>query len=128
MLRDHLVGNEDVVDEEEAPRRKQHISPYRHLRRHRICVLLVLVLFGLHLLAVGPGTNNDNALTTQQAAPAHASIQSAQTSAQKAPLPVGMGAGTSFSERTAATLPSASCNPFDVICWLTNAAQWIGQQ
>ncbi len=128
MLRDHLVGNEDVVDEEEAPRRKQHVSPYRHLRRHRICVLLVLVLFGLHLLAVGPGTNNDNALTTQQAAPAHASIQSAQTSAQKAPLPVGMGAGASFSERTAATLPSASCNPFDVICWLTNAAQWIGQQ
>jgi hypothetical protein len=39
-----------------------------------------------------------------------------------------MGAGTSASERTGATLPTASCNPFDVICWLTNAAQWIGQQ
>jgi hypothetical protein len=27
-----------------------------------------------------------------------------------------------------AALTAASCNPFDVICWLTNAAQWIGQQ
>lgn len=25
-------------------------------------------------------------------------------------------------------LSTASCNPFDVICWLTNAAQWLGQQ
>jgi hypothetical protein len=39
-----------------------------------------------------------------------------------------MGAGTSASQRTGAALPAASCNPFDVICWLTNAAQWIGQQ
>jgi hypothetical protein len=39
-----------------------------------------------------------------------------------------MGAGASSSERTGTPLPAASCNPFDVICWLTNAAQWIGQQ
>jgi hypothetical protein len=45
-----------------------------------------------------------------------------------APLPVGMGAGASSSEKTASTLPAASCNPFDVICWLTNASQWLGQQ
>jgi hypothetical protein len=128
MFSDHLVGNEDVADKEHAPRGRQRISRYRHLRRYRVCVLLVLALFGLHLLAAGPGVDNGHALTAQQAAPAHASIQAAQASTSRAPLSGGMGAGTSSSERTGATLPAASCNPFDVICWLTNAAQWIGQQ
>ena len=128
MLRNHLVGHEDVADREQASRRKQHISSYPYLRRYRICVLLVLALFGLHLLAVGSGTSNSHALTAQQAARVHASIQMAQASASGAPVSVGMGAGASSSERTGATLPAASCNPFDVICWLTNAAQWIGQQ
>src|SRR5690349_3679445 len=86
------------------------------LRRTRLCILLVLALFGLHLLAVGPGAGNGNALTAQQAAPALASVQMAQESARRASLTTGMGAGTSSSERTAATLPEASCNPFDVIC------------
>jgi len=88
----------------------------------------VLALFGLHLLAFGPDVSKSHAVTAQQVAPAHASIQTAQASASRAPLSVGMGAGTSTSVRTGATLPAASCNPFDVICWLTNAAQWIGQQ
>ena len=63
MLRDHLVDNEDVADEEYAPRPKQRITPYHHIRRYRIGVLLVLALFGLHLLAVGPGTSNSRAIT-----------------------------------------------------------------
>src|SRR5207237_8013278 len=75
-----------------------------------------------------PGSSNSHALTTQQVTPAHVSIQGSLVSASRAPLSVGMGAGTSSSERTGATFPAASCNPFDVICWLTNAAQWIGQQ
>ena len=128
MMKDHLVANEDVGDEEYAPRGKQHISPYRHLRRYRICVLLVLALFGLHLLAAGSGANNGHALTAQQSTSGRTSIQAVQASVHGAPVSVGMGAGTSFNERTAATLPTASCNPFDVVCWLTNAAQWIGQQ
>ena len=127
MFSDYLVGDEDVVGEEHASRSKQHISPYRPLRRYRICILLVLALFGLHLLVAGPGVNNGHALTAQQAVPNRASIQATQASAFGAPS-VGMGAGTSASEGTGATLPTASCNPFDVICWLTNAAQWIGQQ
>jgi hypothetical protein len=128
MLRNHLVGHEDVADKEQAPRREQHLSSYRHLRKYRICILLVLALFGLHLLAAGSGASKSHALTAQQAAPAQTSIQAAQTSASGTPVPVGMGAGTSSSGRTGATLLAASCNPFDVICWLTNAAQWIGQQ
>jgi hypothetical protein len=124
MCRDHLVGDENVADKEQALRREPHISSYRHLRRYRMCLLLVLALFGLHLLTAGPGTSNSQALTAQQAVSAHA----VQASAQRSPMSVGMGAGTFSSERTGATLPAASCNPFDVICWLTNAAQWIGQQ
>ena len=128
MLPDHLIGDESGVDREQAPRRKQHISPYRDLRRYRICVLLVLALFGLHLLTGGQGKSNSHALTAQQAVPGRTSIQSVQASVPRTPVSVGMGAGTSSGERTGATLPAASCNPFDVNCWLTNAAQWLGQQ
>src|SRR5437764_8211695 len=99
MFSDHLVGNEDVADKEHAPRGKQGISRYRHLRRYRVCVLLVLALFGLYLLAAGPGVDNGHVLTAQQAAPAHTSIQPAQPSARGAPLTIRMGAGTSSSER-----------------------------
>jgi hypothetical protein len=128
MLRDHFFGNEDVTDREYVFRSEQRISPYRHLRRYRTCVLLVLAIFGLHLLAAGPDAGNGHAITVQQAASAHASIQTAKTNAQGDPLEIGMGAGTSSIVRTGTTLPAASCNPFDVICWMTNAAQWIGQQ
>jgi hypothetical protein len=68
---------------------------------YRICVLLVLALFGLHLLAAGPGASQSHAVTPQQAAATYASIQVAQTSAHMAPLPVGIGAGASSSEKTA---------------------------
>ena len=88
----------------------------------------MLALFGLHLLAAGSGASNSLAVTPQQAAHAHASIQAAQASASRAPSSVGLGAGSSTSERIDAALPAALCNPFDVICWLTNAAQWLGQQ
>jgi hypothetical protein len=128
MLRDHLVDHEDVADEEQVPRRKQRISPYHHLRRYRICLLLALTLFGLHLLAAGPGTSNSHAVMPQRAAPIRASIQTAQAGAFRTSLSMGLGADASSNEGTGATFPAAFCNPFDVICWLTNAAQWLGQQ
>src|SRR5712692_7928634 len=110
MFRDHLVGDEDVADKERAPSREQRISPNRHLRRYRVCVLLVLAIFGLHLLATAPGAGNGNALTAQQATPSHMSIQTAQSSVHRAPLTLGMGEGTSSSQRAASTFPAASCN------------------
>lgn len=60
MLRDHLVGDEDVADKQYVFRRKQHISASRQLRRYRVCVQLLLVLFGLHLLATRPGAGNSS--------------------------------------------------------------------
>ena len=128
MVPDHLVHEQSITDEHLVLRGERRIPYYRHLCRYRICLFLALALFGLHLLAVGPGASNSHAVTAQQAVPAHMSIQAAQADAHKAPLAVGLGAGASSSEKAGATLPAASCNPFDVICWLTNAAQWIGQQ
>lgn len=78
------------------------IPSHSVLRRTRLGVLLVLMLFGLHLLAAGSGAGNSHTMTAQQAAFAHMSIQTAQVSASRTPLSVGMGAGTSSGEKTGA--------------------------
>src|SRR5260221_9352048 len=129
MVPDPIVRESDIADENLALRRERRISPYRHLRRYRVCALLVLALFGLHLLAAGSGVGKGDPLTAQQAAPGHASIQTAQASEHRTSLAVDMGAGASSSERTGATAQAALClNPLDVTCWLQNAAQWVAQQ
>src|SRR5260370_25161062 len=129
MFPDPIVRESDVADENLALRRERRITPYRHLCRYRVCALLVLALFGLHLLAAGSGVGKGDPLTAQQAAPGHASIQTAQASEHRTSLAVGMGAGASSSERTGATAQAALClNPLDVTCWLQNAAQWLAQQ
>src|SRR5260370_21816307 len=129
MFPDPIVRESDVADENLALRRERRITPYRHLCRYRVCALLVLALFGLHLLAAGSGAGEGDPLTAQQAAPGHASIQTAQASEHRTPLAVGMGAGASSSERNSATAQAAVClNPLDVTCSLQNAAQWVAQQ
>src|SRR5260221_6239011 len=129
MFPDPIVRESAVADENLALRSERQISPYHHLRRYRFCALLVLALFGLHLLAAGSGAGKGDPLTAQQAAPGHAPIQTAQASEHRTPLAVGMGAGASSSERTGATAQAAVClNPLDVTCWLQNAAQWVAQQ
>jgi len=129
MVPGHLVHEQSITDEHLALRGERRIPFYRHLRRYRLCALLVLALFGLHLLAAGSGAGKGDPLTAQQAAPGHASIQTAQASEHRTPLAVGMGAGASSSEKTGATAQAALClNPLDVTCWLQNAAQWVAQQ
>src|SRR5260221_4994698 len=129
MFPDPIVRESAVADENLALRSERQISPYHHLRRYRFCALLVLALFGLHLLAAGSGAGKGDPLTAQQAAPSHAPIQTAQASEHRTPLAVGMGAGASSSERTGATAQAAVClNPLDVTCWLQNTAQWVAQQ
>src|SRR5258706_8584502 len=90
MVPDRIVRESAVADENLALRRERRISPYRHLRRYRVCALLVLALFGLHLLAGVSGVDEGDPLTAQQAAPGHASIQTAQASEHRTPLAVGM--------------------------------------
>jgi hypothetical protein len=117
MVPDHLDRERDSADEQRALRRERCIPPHRHLRKYRICGLLVLVLFGLHLLATGSGAGTGDPLTAQQAAPDHASIQTAQASEHRKPLAVGMGAGASSNERMGVTAQAAVClNPLDVTC------------
>jgi hypothetical protein len=129
MVPDHLVREHSITDKQGAFRREQRIPPHYRLRSYRVCLLLVLALFGLHLLAAGSGVGKGDPLTAQRAAPGHATIQTAQASELGTLLAVGMGAGASSSERTGATAQAALClNPLDVTCWLQNAAQWVAQQ
>src|SRR5258708_36504966 len=126
MFPDHIVRESDAADENLALRRERRISPYRHLCRYRVCALLVLALFGLHLLAAGSSAGKGDPLMAQQAASGHVSIQMAQASEHRTPLAVGMGAGASSTERTGATAPAAQClTPLDSPRWLQNAAHRV---
>jgi len=53
MYPDHFLQESDVADVHHVPERDQRYSLRRFPRRYRICMLLVLTLFGLHLLAAG---------------------------------------------------------------------------
>jgi hypothetical protein len=127
MIPDHLIRKHDVANEHLALGSERHTVPSRHLCKYRFCVLLVLALFCLHLLVAGSGVST-GVLTARQATTSHASIQATQASEYQSPLSIGMGAGALSAGRTRTTVLAASCNPFDVICWLTNAVEWLGQQ
>jgi hypothetical protein len=125
MSPDHFIHERDITDEQHAPKRNQKSST-RHLpRRYRICVVLVLALFGLHLLAAGSGAGFGESLSGQQTAFGHTSL----VAGPSMPLEIGRGAGAISGVRTNANAPAAVClNPLDATCWLQNAAQWMAQQ
>jgi hypothetical protein len=129
MFPDQFVRKSGVADEQQPSRSDQQTSSRRHLRRYRVCILLILTLFGLHLLAAGSGVGKGVTLSAQLASPGHASVQMSRDGKSDALPSVGMGAGASSSERMGATAQAALClNPLDVTCWLQNAAQWVAQQ
>ena len=125
MYPDHFMGGRALTEEQYAPGRNQRSLPRRFPRCYRICVLLVLALFGLHLLAAGSGSGSGESLPVQYTASGHTAI----VSRNGTPLQVGMGAGAASDVSTNATAPAAVClNPLDATCWLQNAAQWMAQQ
>jgi len=129
MFPDPIVRESAVADENLALRRERRISPYRHLRRYRVCALLVLALFGLHLLAAGSGAGKGVTLSVQQDSPGHTTVQTNLAARPGMTPAVGMGAGASSSEKTSTNAQAVIClNPLDVTCWLQNAAQWVAQQ
>ncbi len=129
MSPDRFDRESDIVGKRHTSEHEQQTPPRHVPQRARICVLLVLTLFGLHLLAARSGAGKGDPLMAQQAAPGHASVQTAQASEHRTPSAVGMGAGASSSEKTGATALAVVClNPLDVTCWLQNAAQWVAQQ
>src|SRR6266487_3675838 len=125
MYPDHVLQESDVADVQHVPERDHRTSPRRYPRRYRICVLLVLTLFGLHLLAAGSGAGTGESLSVQRAT----SGQVGLVVETGLPLEVGMGAGSTSDGSANANTPAAVCiNPLDATCWLQNAAQWMAQQ
>jgi hypothetical protein len=123
MYPDHVLQESDVTDVQHVPERDQRTSSRRFPRRYRICVLLVLTLFGLHLLAVGAGSGES--LSVQRTA----SGQVGLVIGPGLSLGIGLGAGTAPDGSANAHAPAAVClNPLDATCWLQNAAQWMAQQ
>jgi hypothetical protein len=99
------------------------VSPVMRYRRpFRLVLLTVLTLIGLFVLA-GSGIKTTG-VPVHATAPQHASMSASSPS-----LPSLQG--TTFSDSGEAlpgtsTIP-AFCAPFDVNCWLSQAAQWIAQ-
>ena len=50
MYREQFSGECIMAEDPHAPKRNRRTSPHRFPRCYRVCVLLVLTLFGLHLL------------------------------------------------------------------------------
>jgi hypothetical protein len=99
---------------------KQAHHAYRHRRPFRLLFLTMLFLIGFFVLAGSGGKTTG--------IPAHAPVQHTSVSASASqPVPEGTtfsGSGEAL-PRTP-TIP-AFCAPFDVNCWLGQAAQWIAQ-
>jgi len=92
-------------------------------------MLLVLTLFGLHLLATGSGAAKGNTFSIQRVVSSRASVHTDLAAVPSAFPAVGSGAGATSDGSANANAPAAVClNPLDATCWLQNAAQWMAQQ
>ncbi len=94
---------------------------YRHRCSSRLVFLTVLTLIGFYVLA---GSGIRTARMPTHAAVPHASINASSASQQSQQATPLSGAGEGLPR--APTVP-AFCAPFDVNCWLGQAAQWIAQ-
>ena len=125
MYPEHFTDERAMADDPYASERNRRTSPRRLPWYYRVCMLLVLTLFGLHLLAAGSGAGSGESLSGQQTASGHTGL----VAGSGLPLEVGLGAGAPPMGWTNANVPVAVClNPLDATCWLQNAAQWMAQQ
>jgi hypothetical protein len=125
MYPDHYLQESDVADVQHMPERDQRTSPRRFPRHYRYCVLLVLTLFGLHLLATGSGAGSGDSHTVQRPTSGLTGL----VVGGDLSFEVGLGAGATSGGMANANAPAAVClNPLDATCWLQNAAQWMAQQ
>ena len=125
MYPEHFTGERVMVEDPHAPKRNRRTSSLRHPWCYRVCMLLILTLFGLHLLAAGSGAGSGESLSVQRTA----SVQTGFVAGPSMHRQVGLGAGATSDSMTNANMPVAVClNPLDATCWLQNAAQWMAQQ
>jgi hypothetical protein len=94
---------------------------FRHRRSYRLLLLIVLSLIGFFVLA---GSGIRTAGKPLHGAVPHTAINASAPVHQTQQPHTMSGAGEGLPQ--ASTLP-AFCAPFDVNCWLSQAAQWIAQ-
>ena len=120
-----LAGERVGAEERLAPGRNQRTASRRLPRHYRICILLVFVMFGLHVLTAGSGAGSGKSISGHESPSGLTGL----VSEPGASLEVGLGAGATSGDRVDANTPAAVClNPLDATCWLQNAAQWMAQQ
>jgi hypothetical protein len=94
---------------------------YRHRHSYRLVFLTVLTLVGFYVLA---GTGMRTAGISARTAVPHAAINASSPSQHMQQAHTMSGAGEGLPRSS--SVP-AFCAPFDVNCWLGQAAQWIAQ-
>ena len=125
MYAEQITDEQARVEEQRTPKRTETKCLQRLPLCVRICLLLLLMIFGLYLLATGSTMGSGASLTGHESA----SSQTSLVSGHGFPLPVGLGAGATSGGLANANTPVATClNPLDATCWLQNAAQWMAQQ
>ena len=125
MYPEHFSGERVVAEDPHAPKRNRRTSSHRLPWCYRICILLILTLFGLHLLAAGSGAGSGEHFSVQQTA----SGQTGQCFQERHFAPGRPGSRSHRRWNSKRNAPAAVClNPFDATCWLQNAAQWMAQQ
>jgi hypothetical protein len=125
MYREHFSGERIMAEDPHAPKRHRLTSSHRLHWFYRVCILLILTLFGLHVLAAGSGAGFGEHFSSQRTASGH----TGSVPRNGTPLQVGLGAGAASGGMANANAPAAAClNPLDATCWLQNAAQWMAQQ
>ena len=71
MYREHFSGERVMAEDPHTPKRNRRISSHRPSWYYRICMLLILTLFGLHLLSAGSVAGSGESLSVQQIASGH---------------------------------------------------------
>ena len=75
-MRTPPLGERVIAEDPHAPKHGQRTSLHHFPWGYRICVVLVLTLFGLHLLAAGSGAGSGERLSVQRTASDHTGIVS----------------------------------------------------
>jgi hypothetical protein len=95
MHSEQITDEQVRAEEQHTPKRTGKMFLQRFPLCLRICLLLVLMLFGLHLLTTGPGAGSGEYHVRQQTP----SGQTGLVSGHGFPLQVGLGAGATSGGR-----------------------------
>src|SRR6266566_2670443 len=115
-----VFHQQNVAEVHSTTNQMSHL--YRHRRSFRLLFLTLLTLIGFFVLA-GSGIKTTG-LPVHATAPQHTSMSASSPSLPSLQGTTFSGSGEAL-PRT--SIIPAFCAPFDVNCWLGQAAQWIAQ-